>query len=99
MTRFVFGMVVGAGLLYVAMHYHVVRGQQGVFMVPKLETDLEAVYTDIREFTMQDWQSHPTLAAAIMESNRSQLIDETIHDGLSETVHGMVGHLLEQPAR
>ena len=50
MRRFIAGMICGAALLYVAMHYHVVRGNEGVFLVPKISNNLSEVYVDIREF-------------------------------------------------
>ena len=96
MSRLMFGMLLGGALVYGAMHYHVVRGQQGVFIVPKLQSDLSALYTDIRDFTLQDWKSHPQLAAAIIQSNRSQLLHDAAEGQLSETVHTVVDRLFER---
>ena len=96
MSRLLFGMLLGGALVYGGMHYHVVRGQQGVFIVPKLESDLSALYTDIRDFTLQDWKSHPRLAAAIIQSNRPQLLQDAAEGQLSETVHTVVDRLFER---
>ena len=96
MSRLIFGMLLGGALVYGGMHYHVVRGQQGVFIVRKLESDLSALYTDIRDFTLQDWKSHPQLAAAIIQSNRSQLLPDAAEGQLSETVHTVVDRLFER---
>ncbi len=93
MTRLIFGMVLGGLLVYGAMNYHVVRGREGVFLVPKLQSDLSAIYTDVRDFTLQDWRGNPTLAAAIMQSNRTQLFQDATHGGFVETVDHTVERL------
>ena len=54
MSRFLLGMVTGAVLLFVAMHYHVVRGNDGVFLVTKISNNLSDVYVDTREFGLSD---------------------------------------------
>jgi len=74
MSRFLFGMITGAALLFVAMHYHIVRGKDGVFVVPKISNNLSDVYVDTRQFDLGDWKSHKPLAAAIMQSDRSDLL-------------------------
>lgn len=94
MSRFLFGMIFGAATLYAALHYHVVRGDQGVFLVPKSETSLSAIYTDVREFTIGDWRDHRELAFAISKSNRTQLIDGTSSDAIGNTLDSVVDGLL-----
>lgn len=93
MSRFFFGMITGAALLYVAMHFHVVRGKEGVFLVPKLSNNMSDVYVDIREYSLTDWQSHKPLAAAIMRSNQSQLLDDAALGGFRANVQSLVGGL------
>ncbi len=93
MSRFLFGMITGAALLYVAMHFHVVRGNEGVFLVPKLSNNLSDVYVDVREYTLSDWQSHKPLAAAIMRSNQSHLLDDAALGSFRNNVQSLVGSL------
>jgi hypothetical protein len=71
------GMVVGAGLLWGAMHYHVVRSGDGFFFVAKIRNDLSDPYVDIREFTLDDWQEHRPLAAALVRSKQSHLLGDS----------------------
>ena len=52
MKHFLMGMVCGATLLFVAMHYHVVRGKDGVVLVPKISNNLSDIYVDVREFDL-----------------------------------------------
>ncbi|QDT06602.1 hypothetical protein K227x_50130 [Rubripirellula lacrimiformis] len=93
MSRFFFGMIVGASLLYVAMHYHVVRGQEGVFLVAKISNNLSDVYVDTRQYTLNDWKQHKPLAAAIMQSKQSHLLEDASLNGFRTTVSGLVDGL------
>jgi hypothetical protein len=86
-------MVTGAVLLFVAMHYHVVRGKDGVFLVPKISNNLSDVYVDTREFGLRDWQGHKPLAAAIMQSNQSHLLEDSSLTSFRDTMKGLVDGL------
>lgn len=93
MSRFFFGVILGAVLMYGAMHYHVVRGDEGFFLVPKISNNLSHVYVDIREFTLQDWRSHKPLAAAIMQSEKAHLIGDSSMDQFRRSVGNLVDQL------
>ena len=86
-------MLCGAVLLFVFMHYHVVRGNNGVVLVPKISNNLSGIYTDIREFDLQDWQNHKPLAAAIMRSNQAQLLEDSAHRHFGDSVRRVVDDL------
>ena len=94
MSRFLAGMVCGALLLFTVMHYHMVHGNNGIVLVPKIRNELSLPYTDIREFDLQDWRAHKPLAAAIMQSNRSELMADSAQQSLGHSVAGMVDSLL-----
>lgn len=93
MSRFLFGMITGAVLLFVAMHYHVVRGSEGVVLVPKISNNLSDVYVDTREFGLDDWQNHKPLAAAIMQSNHSHLLGDSSLTSFRDSMKGIVDGL------
>ncbi len=93
MSRFLFGMVTGALLMYVAMHYHVVRGNQGVFLVPKLSNNLADVFVDTRKFELDDWRKHKPLAAAIMQNDQSQLLEGASLNSFRDSMRGLVDGL------
>lgn len=93
MSRFFFGMITGAVLMYGSMHYHLVRGDDGFFLVPKISNNLQDVYVDIREFTLEDWKDHKPLAAAIMKSNRSEVLSDSALSGFRNDVHSLVDGL------
>ncbi|MDA8746428.1 hypothetical protein N9N28_17530 [Rubripirellula amarantea] len=93
MMRFIYGMITGAVLLYVAMHYHVVRGNEGVFLVSKISNNLSDVYVDTREFKLADWQNHKPLAAAIMQSGKSEMLSDASMKGFRDSVSDLVSGL------
>jgi hypothetical protein len=93
MSRFIAGMICGATLLFIAMHYHVVRGKDGVFLVPKITNNLSDVYVDIRQYDLSDWKEHKPLAAAIMQSNRSHLLEDASLGSFRESTRALVDGL------
>lgn len=96
MSRFLFGMLTGAVLMYGSMHYHLVRGEEGFFLVPKISNNLQDVYVDIRDYTLDDWKEHKPLAAAIMKSNQSELLSDSTLTGFRENVHSLVDGLFSK---
>ena len=95
MSRFFAGMICGAIMLYVAMHYHVVRGKEGVFLVPKIRNQLSGAYVDIRDFQLSDWQQHKQLAAAMVKNNQSDLLQDASLSGFRSHVGNLVEGLFE----
>ena len=93
MGRFFAGMFCGALLLFVAMHYHVVRGNNGVVLVPKISNNLSNVYTDVRDFELADWKQHKALAAAIMRSKQSDLLKDSAARNFGNSMRGLVDNL------
>ncbi|MCO8122838.1 hypothetical protein NHH03_13910 [Stieleria sp. TO1_6] len=93
MSRFFAGMCCGALLLFVVMHYHIVHGNNGVVLVPKLKNNLSGVYTDIRQFELNDWKQHKSLAAAIMQSNQADLLEDSAYSGFGDSMRGLVDNL------
>ena len=89
-------MLTGALLLYVGMHFHFVRGDGGVFLVPKTQSSLSDIYVDIRDFRLDHWKAHKPLAEAIMASNQKHLANETPPLAFRDSVEGMVSGLLSR---
>ena len=76
LSAFLFGMVAGAVLLYVAMNFHVMRTGEGFHLITKQPARLSEAYVDVRAFTMADWASHPQLAAALVQADKQYLLGE-----------------------
>ena len=89
------GMICGAALLFIAMHYHIVRGNEGIVLVPKISNNLADVYVDIREFDLQQWKNHKPLAAAIMKSNQAHLLEDSAHQSFGNTVRDLFDGLFQ----
>jgi hypothetical protein len=90
---FLLGVALGAALLALAMHYHVVRGKQGVFLVRKATNGLGDIYVDTRDFNLADWQQHRELALAIMRANRGEVFQQAALRDLRGIAEELVGGL------
>lgn len=86
-SNFVFGLVIGAGLMFVGLKYHIVRANDGLHMVPKATAKLGSVYSDLRTFTVRDWQDRQELLADITRSNDRQLQEEVARAALGNQFH------------
>ncbi len=84
LMTFLCGMIVGAVLLFGALQYHVIRANDGLHLVPKLNAKLAATYVDIRSFTLADWAQNPDLAAALINDDQHELVEEAASDALSK---------------
>lgn len=92
---FLFGVVVGAGLVFGSLKYHVLRAHDGLHIVPKVAATFEDAYVDIRQFGPSDWNDHRTLAAGLIKANQEDLIGETaaysLRDSLRSALDGLTG--------
>ncbi len=93
LTTFIMGMATGGALLYGALHYHLIRANDGFHLVPKLEHKLAATYVDIRSFTAADWAKHADIAGALMDANQGQLIEGSATDALRNGVDQLLNRI------
>lgn len=96
-SSFLTGMVAGAATLAGATHYHVVRGNEGVFVVRKVQSNLSDIYVDTREFTVSDWKQHKMLAVAIMQAERGDVFKDSSMDTFRSGVEEFVSGWLNEP--
>jgi hypothetical protein len=90
LTSFLLGIVVGAVGLYLSMNYYIVRASDGLHFVPKLAAKIEFPYFDIREYTLTDWQTHQVLAASIIRSNKTNLLEGSAFESLRRSTNQML---------
>jgi hypothetical protein len=90
---FVFGMIVGALLLFVASRYHIVRANDGVHLIPKSSAHLSEPYVDIRNFTPADWNDHKSLAMAIVQADKAYLLQDAAAESVRRTFDDLLGGL------
>ena len=82
LMTFLLGMIAGAGLLYAALHFHVIKADDGLHFVAKTKPRLTSTYVDIRGFTISDWTENPALLQALLQSNKPDLVDSATTDAL-----------------
>ena len=87
---FLFGVIVGAGGLYGALNYHVLRSEYGFHFIPKLSQRLNETYIDIRQFDLADWNERKTLSAAIVAEEKSYLMNDSIDAALHQAVDRVI---------
>jgi len=75
LSTFIFGMVVGGLLIYVALNYHLIHAQDGLHMVPKVDATLASTYVDVRGLGVSDLTRYPEVAMAISKAGRQDLLE------------------------
>lgn len=84
---FLFGSLLGASAMFVAMQYHVVRSHDGFQLVPRTpQASLGLAFADIREWDANKWTDRPELARALMAHGSTDLISQSVAENLADTV-------------
>ena len=95
LSSFVTGLVAGAALMYGSITHHLLRTNEGLTLVPKLQPSLAETYLDVRTFGISDWSRHPAVAAAIVRSGKQQLFaqhaEPTIRDQVQDFLQAWGG--------
>lgn len=90
LSSFFLGMVCGAVGILIATNFYIVRSKESVHLVPKVAAKLEMPYYDIRDFSLEDWQRHPSLAAAIVTSKNQKLLENSGVEAVRSRVEGLL---------
>lgn len=85
---FLLGVLVGAGLVFGALKYHVVQANDGFHFVPKITSGFEDTYVDVRNFGLNDWTEHRALSMALVKADKAHLMDDAATFQLRETLDG-----------
>jgi hypothetical protein len=83
---FLFGILVGGGLVGFGFKYHVVYTNDGLVLVPKQQATFADLYVDIRSWKQSDWQAHPELARSLVTHGRSDLLGGPASEFLRDTL-------------
>lgn len=84
---YLFGAVLGASAMYVALQYHVVHSHDGFQMVPRTpQHSVGLTYADVRNWSPSQWTDRPELARALMAHGASDLISESVANSLADSV-------------
>lgn len=87
---FLGGLAVGGAAVFIGLKYHVVRANDGVHLVPKLQARFDEAYVDIRNFGFEDWNKHRGLAVAMAQAEKGYLMQETTTDSLRRSVDSVL---------
>jgi len=91
-----FGIVLGAGGMYTALSFHVLRTDAGLELVPKVNMSTASTYLDVREFRAADWSEHKQVVAAIVQAKKEHLLKDSAMEQISEGINGWVNRF-DQP--
>ncbi len=84
---YLFGTLLGASAMYVALQYHVVHSHDGFQMVPRTpQHSVGLAYADVRSWTPSQWTDRPELARALMAHGSSDLISQSVATSLADSV-------------
>lgn len=84
LPTFIFGMVVGGVLLYLALNYHLVRANDGMHLVPKVSATLADTYVDVRMYGPSDFLNHQQVVQALMKSGQGELLGNAAANSLKK---------------
>jgi hypothetical protein len=93
---FLFGAAVGAGLIFGAQRYHLLRTSEGFYVIPKLNATFSEAYVDIRAFTLGDWVDHRALAGAIIKAKKDHLLEDSATDNLKSGIESALESLTNE---
>ncbi len=86
LPTFIFGMLLGGLLIYLALNYHLILAKDGMHLVPKLNATLSDSYVDVRTFTPADMLRHKDVVAALMKAGQNDVIESIASDSLGNGV-------------
>jgi len=93
---FLIGLMLGAGLSFVALRYHVVRSAEGFLLVPRTDQPpVRSAYADIREWGTAMWKQYPEVAAALVADGQGKLVADSMTDDLLGQVESSVAEPLD----
>ena len=84
-----FGVILGAGLVYVAFSFYVVRTTSGHLFVPKRQSMLADCYVDVRTWGHEEWGQHSDLTRALIDHGHGNII-------VQSSSRSIMGELFEQ---
>jgi hypothetical protein len=90
LESFLIGSASGIAILYLVMHFTLVRGSDGFHFIPKLNAKLDVPYEDVRDFQAEHWQRRPALTMSILRARKGHLIDERTQRSIQKTTQQMI---------
>lgn len=79
---FLLGLVLGGTSVYVGYQYHLVRTQDRLLVIRKVQPSLLDIYADVRQWGVEDWKKHPALTRHLVASGHSKDVIQSATDEL-----------------
>jgi len=95
MSSFLMGIVVGGAFVFASLKFHLIRAEDGFYLVPKVNSEFRHAYVDIRGFGGAQWSEHRWLAAALVRSNKQHLLQGAVPAGFAEGVRNAIDSLAD----
>ncbi len=92
-SSFILGLVVGGVLVFLSVKFHLVRAEEGFFLISRIDPAISDVYVDIREFSLTDWTNHRSLAAAIIRAEKEYLLQDSAASSFREGIRSAVNNI------
>lgn len=84
---FLFGVLAGAGVIFVALQYHVVQTHEGFRVVPRTpQHSLGLAYADTRNYDARMWADRPELARALVANGSTDLVANSVANDLTTSI-------------
>ncbi|MCA9049971.1 MAG: hypothetical protein KDA89_14645 [Planctomycetaceae bacterium] len=84
---FAVGSLLGSGIMFVALQYHVVQSHEGFRIVPRTpQHALGLAYADVRHWDAEKWADRPELTRALVAHGSTDLIAESVAGSITEAV-------------
>ena len=90
---FLMGVVVGAAAVYGSLRYHVVRTDDGVEVVPKVQATFSETYVDVRGFGASEWSERRGLAMALARAGHEDVLKDAAIDQVRRGLDQLFGGL------
>ncbi len=90
LSTFVFGVLVGAALMFTSLKYHIIRAEDGLHLIPKVTSQFGDIYVDIRQFGPEQWSEHRSLTLAIAAAKQENLLEDSVTSGLRRRVEDTI---------
>jgi hypothetical protein len=74
--NFLIGVIAGVAGLYAAMHFTLIRADDGFHLIPKIAAKLDMPFEDVRGMKLQQWQKKQPLALAIVRAQKGHLLKD-----------------------
>ena len=79
--------------MFTSLKYHVVRADDGIHLIPKLQSDFSQTYVDVREFSPSDWNEHRELAVALVRADKGHLLSDSALGTVRTAVDNVLNNL------